>query len=140
MKYRYGARSLDRLSTCDQKVVNVMQSAIDTGLIDIIIIEGRRSKALQDQYFDNGMSKVKWPNSKHNVVADGDLSEAVDAAPFVAGKVSWKKEHCIFMAGVVLCCARRLGVNMRWGGNWDMDGEPITDQSFQDLVHFELVE
>jgi hypothetical protein len=32
-----------------------------------------------------------------------------------------------------------VGVMIRWGGNWDMDGEPITDQDFQDLVHFELI-
>lgn len=33
----------------------------------------------------------------------------------------------------------KLGIDIRWGGNWDMDGEPVTDQNFQDLVHFELV-
>jgi peptidoglycan L-alanyl-D-glutamate endopeptidase CwlK len=33
-----------------------------------------------------------------------------------------------------------LGVKLRWGGNWDRDGEPVTDQDFQDLVHFELAE
>jgi len=34
---------------------------------------------------------------------------------------------------------KMLEVDLRWGGNWDMDGEPITDQDFQDLVHFEEV-
>jgi len=38
-----------------------------------------------------------------------------------------------------LSVGKMLEVDLRWGGNWDMDGEPITDQDFQDLVHFEEV-
>ena len=78
---------------------------------------------------------MKWPDGKHNKMP----SEAVDVVPYINGKASWDKLHCCVLAGIVLACAVRLGESVRWGGNWDMDGEPITDQDFQDLVHFELV-
>lgn len=136
--YRYGARSTIRLETCDRRLVHVFHAAIETGLIDITILDGRRGRLLQDEYYAAGRSKVKWPNSKHNVLEPDRLSKAVDAAPFVSGKVSFCKEHCIFLAGVVLACAVRMGIAIRWGGNWDMDGEPVTDQDFNDLVHFEI--
>lgn len=32
-----------------------------------------------------------------------------------------------------------INCNSSKSNNWDMDGEPITDQYFQDLVHFEIV-
>ena len=28
---------------------------------------------------------------------------------------------------------------LRWGGNWDMDGEILIDQSFDDRPHVELI-
>jgi len=37
----------------------------------------------------------------------------------------------------MLAAAALAKVKIRWGGNWDMDGEPVTDQEFQDLVHYE---
>jgi peptidoglycan L-alanyl-D-glutamate endopeptidase CwlK len=138
--FHFGSRSALCLGTCDNRLVHIFHAAIDTGLIDISILEGRRGKVLQDEYFAAGRSKVQWPDSKHNVIDPDDLSKAVDAAPFVSGKVSFDKGHCIFMAGVVLACAARMGIRVRWGGNWDMDGEPITDQDFNDLVHFELID
>jgi len=32
-----------------------------------------------------------------------------------------------------------MGVTLRWGGDWDRDTE-VQDNSFDDLVHFEIVE
>lgn len=135
MKYKFGEASLTKLFTVESRLQIVMHSAIDTGIIDFAVIEGHREKNIQDDYYTNGMSKVKWPDGKHNKVP----SEAVDVAPFINGKVSWNKLHCCVLAGVILSCAAKLSIGIRWGGNWDMDGEPITDQDFQDLVHFELV-
>jgi len=40
--------------------------------------------------------------------------------------------------GYVLGSAERLGVPLRWGGDWDRDHDVFDDQTFQDLVHFEL--
>ena len=137
MIFRFGRKSRDNLNTVHTMLRAVMEMALEMELIDISIVEGYRDEKKQNEYFneDPPRTKVEWPNSKHNSIP----SEALDAAPYVNGEVSWKKEHCIFLAGVILACARIYEVKIRWGGNWDMDVEPVTDQDFQDLVHYELV-
>lgn len=137
MSYRWGTKSRRALGTVDDDIVRVFTIVLSLNLMDVSAIEGVRDRETQNSYFRTGRSRVQWPNGKHNIINIGDKAQALDAAPFVNGDVSWKKEHCIFLAGLVLAVARIERVPMRWGGNWDMDGEPITDQDFQDLVHFE---
>lgn len=139
MALKFGRRSRERLATVDILLQQVFEESLSLDLIDMSVVQGRRSKADQDAYFATEKSKVRWPNSKHNVRHPYALARAVDVAPYVNGAISWKKEHCIYMAGIVLATAKALGIGIRWGGNWDMDHEPITDQDFQDLVHFELI-
>lgn len=136
----WGERSKQQLSTIKPDLVRVMTTALHFGVMDMTIVEGRRSKEVQNQYYDERKSRVQWPNGKHNVKNPDDLAEAVDVAPYVNGSVSWNKLHCCVMAGLILAAAATLNVKIRWGGNWDRDLEPITDQDFQDLVHFELDE
>ena len=101
-------------------------------IIDFSIICGHRTKEKQNSLYPK-FTRVKWPNSKHNSLP----SKAVDLVPYINGKISWNKLHCCILAGIVLTCAKNLDIKIRWGGNWDMDSEPITDQYFQDLVHYE---
>lgn len=135
-QYRFGVTSLARLESCDPRIQLVMKAAIAQGLVDMTITEGHRDQVTQDKYFEEGKSRIKFPDGKHNSYP----SMAVDVAPYINGKLSYDQRHCCYMAGLIMGIARSLGVNLRWGGNWDMDGEPVTDQDFQDLVHFELVE
>ncbi len=37
----------------------------------------------------------------------------------------------------MLAAAHDLGIELRWGGDWDRDAE-FDDQTFNDLPHFEL--
>lgn len=67
------------------------------------------------------------------------MSNAVDIAPYVDGHISWNEYHCCYVAGIVMAIAKLKGIKIRWGGNWDMDSEPVTDQDFQDLVHYEIL-
>ncbi len=66
---------------------------------------------------------------------------AVDAAPY---PIDWSdRERMTLFAGVVQGVAMALYDEgkidhlVRWGGNWDNDTE-VADNSFDDLVHFEL--
>jgi hypothetical protein len=43
-----------------------------------------------------------------------------------------------YMAGRVQTLAESMGITIRWGGDWDSDKD-FFDQTFDDLVHFELV-
>lgn len=135
-KYKFGSTSLARLESCDPKLQVIMRAAIAQGLIDMTVTEGHRDQETQDRYFREGKSRVQFPNGKHN----SRPSRAVDIAPYINGKLSYDQRHCCYMAGLIMGIARSLGVKLRWGGNWDQDGEIVTDQAFQDLVHFELVE
>lgn len=136
-KLHFGKGSKKKLSTVSVLLQRVATRALSYGIMDFSIVEGRREREKQDEYFNTGKSKVKWPNGKHNVLNDADLASAFDAVPYINGKLSWRKEHCLVLSGLMLAAAKEEGVTIRWGGNWDMDGEPVTDQDFQDLVHFE---
>lgn len=140
MPFKFGKKSEAKLLTVNPALQLVFRKAIKLGLIDVSITDGRRTQAEQNRLFEIGRSKVKWPHGKHNVIDPFDLANAVDAAPFVNGQASYERPHCIYLAGIVMAIATDRGFKIRWGGNWDMDAEPVTDQDFQDLVHFEIVE
>lgn len=132
--YKFGKSSEDRLESVNPDLVKVCRRVLGYGILDATVVQGRRSKEDQDRAFKEGKSKLKYPQSRHN----SDPSEAVDIAPFINGKISWNTHHCLVLAGLMIAAASELGVKVRWGGNWDRDGEPVTDQTFNDLVHFEL--
>lgn len=133
---RFGKRSKTNLCTCDIQLQLLFNNVVEQ--FDCSIIQGRRSKAQQNKYFAEGKSKVRWPNSKHNVLNPTDLSRAVDVAPYINGKISWDNNQCYYFAGYVMRVADELGIKIRWGGSWDMDRD-VNDQTFQDLTHFEIV-
>ena len=141
MKYKFSKRSLAQLATCHPDLQRILTEALKVSDIDFGISEGHRPAAKQKEYFDAGKSKIDGvkKKSKHNLTP----SMAADTYAYVGG-VSYKQKDIIFLAGVVTATANSLFAQgeithkVRWGGNWDRDGEIITDQNFQDLVHFEL--
>jgi len=140
--FKFGKQSCDCLDTCDIRIGAIASKVLELGFMDFSVVEGRRSKETQNLYFKTGKSRVEWPDSKHNVKDEEqkDLAEAFDAVPYISGKgSSYSICSCCYLAGLMLSEAAKLGIQLRWGGNWDMDGEVMTDQDFQDLVHYELV-
>ncbi len=132
--YFYSPISEQRLSTADPDLQRVFRKVLQ--IVDHAVLEGYRDENKQNQYYKENKSRVQYPKGKHN----GKPSKAVDVAPWVNGKASYQIPHCIYFAGVVMAVAELEGVRLRWGGNWDMDAEVMTDQDFQDLVHFEKVD
>lgn len=131
--FYFGQKSIGNLNALTYNLQKVARKTLELELMDFAIICSFRSEAEQNKLFSEGKSKVKWPDGKHNKYP----SEAMDLVPYVAGKISWNKFHCCVLAGIILAVAKIEDISLRWGGNWDMDDEPITDQNFQDLVHFE---
>lgn len=135
--------SLQRLKTCDIQLQEVVKRVAE--IYDIRILEGRRTNARQEELFFDGKSKLRAGQSKHNpkpgmnVDQDGQyLVHAVDIAPY---PIDWNDtKRFVYLAGLMMATAHQLGVNLRWGGNWDRDQVIIDDQNFNDLPHFELVE
>ena len=136
---KFSNTSNKRLNTCHEDLQIIARKALSLGLVDFGIAEGERTLERQKQLVKEGKSKTL--NSKHV----NSPSMAFDVYGWINGKGStYKPEHIIFIAGIILAVALDLKAkgeitrNVRWGGNWDRDGEVVTDQSFDDLVHFEL--
>ena len=120
--YHFGKRSKERLKGVNPKLVNVINQLIK--IMDVTVIEGLRSQERQDELVAKGASKTKY--SKH---IEG---RAVDIAPY---PIDWEdRERFHYMGGMLRGIAQNMGVSIRWGGDWDNDGE-IKDN---DLVHVEL--
>ena len=131
---KFGNTSLTRLKTCDQELQLLALAVVKT--FDCTVVCGHRTEAEQTKAYNNGKSKLKYPDSKHNSFP----SKGIDLAPYISGKgIVWDANQCYFFAGYVLATAKMLGINIRWGGDWDSDMD-VNDQNFNDLVHFELVD
>jgi len=131
---KFSRRSKEILLTCDEDLQVVMNDVIR--ITDIKIISGLRGEVEQNYLFRTGLSKKMFPNSKHNSEVEDALSEAVDIAPY---PINWHDdERFYYTAGIVMGVAGMLGIELRWGGDWDMDDD-LHDQTFMDLGHFELV-
>lgn len=132
----FGITSKNRLDTCSIKLRLLLENVVKH--YDCTILDGFRDETTQNHHYDTGQSKTKWPDSKHNVRP----SKAVDAAPYPIPD-KWGAEDVKELvkfyefAGIVKYEAARMGIKIRWGGDWDGDGD-YTDQKFDDLVHFEL--
>lgn len=138
--FEYGSTSKARLATCHNDIRRVAERALELSPVDITIVWGWRAEEAQNKMVADGASKTPWPNSKHNNKHNGQpLSLAVDFAPWVKGAIPWNDTHLFaVIAGCFLAAAKELGIKIRWGGDWDMDGT-TTDQTFMDWGHVELV-
>ncbi len=122
---KFGRVSRKRLKGINVKLVNVLNELIK--IMDVTIIEGIRTEERQKELLEKGATKVKY--SKH---MEG---KAVDVAPY---PIDWNdRERFHYMGGMVRGIGQQLGIKIRWGGDWDSDGE-IKDNNFDDLVHIEL--
>lgn len=124
---RFSAKSASRLAECHKDLQAVMNAAIIE--TDFTVLCGHRGQAEQDAAVAAGKSKLRWPKSKHNARP----SLAVDVAPW---PLDWNdRARFKALAKVILAEAKALGISLRWGGDWNSDGD---DSDGWDLPHFEL--
>ena len=125
----FGKTSKKRLSTCNSKLQEIFNEVIKH--VDCSVLEGHREKDRQNKLFKEGKTKVKYPDGRHN----RQPSSAVDVTPY---PVDWKdRERQTLFAGFVIGVASQMGINLRWGGDWDQDFQ-VVDNRFDDFPHFEL--
>ena len=128
---RFSATSAARLATCDDRLRVLFDEIVKT--YDCSILCGHRGREQQEQAYREGKSKARFGESLHNT----SPSRAVDVVPY---PVHWEdRERFAHFAGYVQAVADRLGIKIRWGGDWDQDGF-CSDETFSDMPHFELVE
>jgi len=126
----FSPASKEHLSGCHDDLIALFTVVILH--FDCAVIEGFRNKEDQDKAYKAGVTKLEWPNSKHNKYP----ARAVDVIPYPIDWTDLKRMY--FFGGFVMGIAKSMGINIRWGGDWDRDTE-VMDNKFNDLVHFELV-
>ncbi len=157
---QFSRSSRSKLATCHQDLQAIFTYVIDT--YDCIVIRGYRSPERQYELYmkgrevtDDGEVAITDKDeivtykdgihklSKHN----HHPSFAVDVAPYFPDHphIRWDDSDAMrILAGRVMGTAdvlRRYGLidhHIRWGGNWDRDMD-LHDQTFMDLVHFEII-
>jgi len=104
-------------------------------VVDISLVCGHRNEADQTRKYLNNVSTVQWPNSKHNSTP----SRAVDLQPYPYPTHVPKLWAALgYIAGRAHAIAAEEGFLIRWGGDWNGNGD-LTDQNFDDLFHLELL-
>jgi peptidoglycan L-alanyl-D-glutamate endopeptidase CwlK len=141
----FGTRSKEKLSTCHRDLQIIAEESLKVSQVDFGISEGHRTVEKQQEYFNTGKSKIDGINKKgkHN----HQPSLAMDVYAYVPGKpkLAFNVSYLAYLGGVITSVAKRLlnegkiSNDIRWGYNWDSDGEIGTDQRFQDMPHIELI-
>lgn len=135
-RYFFGPASEANLKGCDPQLIRLARAVIIYR--DCAVIEGYRNEEKQNAAFRAGLSHRKWPDSKHNVKP----SDAIHIVPYNANRdphVDWdNKEEWYIFGGFVLGIAAQNDISVRWGGDWNGNGDP-RDQTLHDLAHWELI-
>lgn len=143
MSITLGQKSLQRLQGVHPSMVRVVRRAalIATPAQDFTVLEGVRTPERQKQLYAQGRTapgpKVTWTlNSNHFVNPKTGFGHAVDLAPW---PIDWNDIARFDRLSKVMFEAAKLeSVNIRWGADWDQDGNP-RERGESDSPHFELV-
>lgn len=159
MPYVLGSRSKERLVGIHPKLAAVVVKAISISTVDFTVLEGVRTLDRQRRLYGQGRTaaelakvglpasyakpkeaKVTWTlTSNHFVNKSTGSGHAVDLAPW---PIDWEGPNHFpkfdAIAEAMFAAAEELGVKIRWGADWDMDGKP-RERGETDSPHFELV-
>lgn len=130
-----GKKSLAHLSTCDARLQDFIHrlAAEAPPHLDFSVLCGHRGEEEQEDAYRRGLSKVRWPNGKHNRVP----SLAVDIAPY---PIDWNDVFRFArLMGFAECVAWQMGLGdkIRFGHDFNRSGR--TDDKFVDWPHVELI-
>lgn len=140
---KLNSTSEKRLVGVDPRLVAVVRRAVEKLPFNVLVVEGLRSLERQKDLYAQGRTKpgrkVTWTmNSNHLKQANG-FGAAVDLAPLNGAQIDWndlKKFDAI--AKAMFEAAEELGIRIRWGADWDQDGNP-RERGESDSPHFELM-
>lgn len=109
-------------------LVKVVRLAIQLTAADFKVIEGVRTQARQKELFAKKATKTM--NSRHLT------GHAVDLVPL---PVNWNNKQAFeTVSKAMFQAANKLGIKIRWGGDWNQNGRS-DDERFYDGPHFELL-
>jgi len=129
---RFGRNSRKQLSTSDGRLQEIAHEVLK--IKDHAVIKGHRTEREQRSAYENGHSKLDWPNGKHNKLPS--IAIDVQTSPVPDGEQELREEQ-LYLLGLYAGIGHMKGIPIRIGGDWDRDGE-IADNSFDDFFHVEL--
>ncbi len=140
--YYFGKSSTAKIMTLHPDLRAIIYNVMDLQVYDFSIVWGYRNEEQQNKAFQLGNSDKEYPDSKHNHTDDDGepMSLAFDFGPYIIGLgIPWKDTHAFaILGGMFIAIGRKLGIRVRYGGDWDMDGQ-TTDHKLKDWGHIELV-
>lgn len=155
---QFSQRSLNNMKGLHPYLVMLLNYAIQ--YFDFVVTSGVRTDDEQAALYAKGRTKPgnivthidgKERRSSHQKDLQTGCGHAVDIYPYPVRNVSEMSEEAqmkerwryvalaYFLKGLWKALKETGGLDgeLRWGGDWDSDNE-FSDQSFDDLVHFEL--
>lgn len=157
--HKFSEKSTKQFETLHSDLQKIIAKGVKYCLVDFSLVEGHRSPEKQFEYYKKGreLKNGKWEivNSKWVITnVDGykvkgkhnyNPSHAVDFCAYVPNKpeLTWDSIHLTYIAATLVYIADQLyeqGViqhKLRWGGNWDKDGD-LADNKLYDRPHVEI--
>jgi len=143
--FYFGERSREKLENVHPDLILVVSRALLYSEIDFAITEGMRSHARQLELLQMGRTWTE--HSMHlrqpdgyahaiDVMAVGDLDRDGDVDT-TDRNMTWSHVNYSTIQVAFQRASTGLGIPIRWGGDWDCDGDS-GDQAHFDGPHFEL--
>lgn len=134
MGFKLGKTSLARLKGVDETLVNVVKRAIEISEVDFTVLEGVRTLERQRELYAQGRTApgkiVTWTMKSRHIEG-----KAVDLVPY---PLDWNDlEKFNKIKDAMFQAAKELDVNLRWGADWDGDGN-YREKGEYDSPHFEI--
>lgn len=140
MTRKFSQRSLNNLAGVHPDLVRVVTDTLQTSPIDFVVIEGVRSRAKQQEYYNAGKSRTMNSRHLHGLAVDLWPIDPLTKGSAVSGEGAPSKElkksrdarlHELFdlLGAAMKASAKRASIPITWGGDWT---------TFVDKPHFEL--
>ena len=125
----FGKASLASRAQLHPKLQAIVDEAIKH--TDFKFLDATRGRAAQELAFKLGRTKAHFGQSAHNFVP----AIAMDLFP---APYDWDNTQAfINLWKIIMPIAKAQGTPLRWGGDWDMNGQ-VNTSGLVDLPHYEL--
>jgi len=129
MSYNLSQRSLDKLAGVDDRLVKVVNRAIELTKVDFGVTEGLRTIERQTQLVAAGKSQTMA--SKHIG------GKAVDLVAYLDGEVCWELNMYDDIADAMKQAAIELNVPIKWGCAWIVEDIRLWRGTMEDaMMHY----
>ena len=129
MSFKFGSKSIERMSGVDDRLIAIANRAIQLTKVDFGIPEYGGLRTVEDQkvLFERGVTKADGVDKK----SYHQTGKALDVYAWVDSQASWDIKYMAQIAAAMLQAAIELGYKIKWGGLWT---------SFVDTPHFEIID